>query len=73
VPNLRTSRNIPLLPHMPLWEGRGKPLPSSLPYCSGVCPGVSEFNHEKIPFILTDVLAVIRIWLLEVQQRQEIK
>jgi len=53
--------------------GTGKTLPSSLPYCIGVCPGASELNHEKIPFVLTDVLAVIRIWLLEVQQRQGIK
>jgi hypothetical protein len=53
--------------------GTGKTLPCSLPYCIGVCPGASELNHEKIPFVLTDVLAVIRIWLLEVQQRQEMK
>jgi hypothetical protein len=30
-------------------------------------------NHEKIPFVLTDVLAVIPVWLLEEQQRQEMK
>jgi hypothetical protein len=43
--------------------GTGKTLPSSLPYCIGVCPGASELNYEKIPFVLTDVLAVIRIWV----------
>jgi hypothetical protein len=53
--------------------GTGKTLSSSLPYCIGVCPAVSEFNHEKIPVVLTDVLAVIQICLQEEQQRQEIK
>jgi hypothetical protein len=57
---------MPALSPYTFMAGTGK----TLPYCIGVCPGASELNHEKIPFVLTDVLAVIRIWLLEVQQRQ---